>query len=197
MLCASFPISVTARQYTIENIVNRCYAITRALHSADVLSWRIITEYHDVIEEALKERDSVGLKYMVRDLEDQAVLSLSSAQRAELDMSMGGWTIDDALIWELERIRVVVQQREIRNDDEWRVIDGWLRYEESALALDVEPRSYGEQVELLETLMMEYIREHGNPDGRLRTPSGFLVHAGSLRFGQWLGVNDDVDVEVG
>ena len=178
ILCVSFPISVTAQQYAIENIVDRCYAITRALHSADVLPSRTLTEYHRVIEEALKERDSVGLKYVVRDLEDQAVLSLSPVQRAELDhsMSMGGRTINDALIWEVERVRVVVQQREIRNDEEWRVIDGWLRYEESALDLEVEPRSFGEQVELLETLMMEYVREHGNPDGRLRPPTGFLVH---------------------
>ena len=125
--------------------------------------------YYDLIEEALQERDSVGLKHMVRDLEDHAVLSLLSGQRAELDHSMsmgGGWTIDDALTWELERVRVVVQQQKIRNDDEWDVIDRWLRFEESALDLDGEPRSYGEQVEMLETLMMKYIQDHGNPDGR-------------------------------
>lgn len=44
--------------------------------------------------------------------------------------------------------------------------EAWLQHEETAHEIEFESRSYGEQVEMMEDLMMKYIQDHGNPDDR-------------------------------
>ena len=68
-----------------------------------------------------------------------------------------------------------MQQGQIKNDDEWRVVERWLQHDKTAHSLKIEPDSYGEQVELLETLMMTYVRAQGNPDDRIEEPSSYAT----------------------
>ena len=148
----------------IQNISVRCYMIVDSLTAAGALSTDEESELRKVIAIAEKERDLVGLEHVIRDLEEIASLELSPTQMNDLDRRLKGNTIDDALAWEAERVQQVVQQGQIKNDDEWRVVERWLQHEDTAHnGLEIDPTSYGEQVELLETLMLNYVKEHGKP----------------------------------
>ena len=173
-----FACPVQAQPYIdIQDMAGRCFVIMDALTAAGIQSERIDSQYRTIIAEAAREGDRVGLQHVVRDLEEQAILYLSSIQRTDLDrlLSLKGWTIDEALAWEAERVQQVVQQGQIKNDDEWRVVERWLQHEDSAHSLEINPTSYGDQVELLETLMLNYVKEHGNPDDRMRASPLILV----------------------
>ena len=170
ILCASFPISVTAQQYTIENMVrdiaDRCYKIIDALSAAGELERREEDEIRMAIAKGEKENGLVGLRHAVRDLEEWAIQDLPPAQRAELEDRLNGESLADAMDAEAKAVRPILQRGEIRNDDEWRLSWRWLGHEESAHEIEFEDRSRGEIVEMLETLMLQYVQDHGNPDGR-------------------------------
>lgn len=170
ILCASFPISVTAQQYTIENMVrdiaDRCYKIIDALSAAGELERQEEHEFRIAITEGEKENNLVGLRYAVRDLEEWAIQDLSPAQRAELEDRLNGESLADAMDAEAKAVRPILQRGEIWNDDEWHLSWRWLGHEESAHEIEFEDRSHGEIVEMLETLMLQYVQDHGDPDGR-------------------------------
>lgn len=125
-------------------------------------------EVRKVVAGAEAENNVVGLRSAIRDLEEAALQDLSAVQRSALEDRLSGESLADAMDAEAKAVRKIFVAGEIRSDDEWRLAEAWLQHEETAHEIAFESRSYGEQVEMLETLMMKYIQDHGNPDGRHR-----------------------------
>ena len=144
----------------------RCYKIIDALSAAGTLErW---DEIRKIVSESEKKQDLVGLEHVIRYLEESALQDLSLSQRADLEKQLNGESLADAMAREATLVRQILLQGEIKSDEEWRLADSWLQYEESAHEIEFESTSYGEQVEMLETWMLKYVQEHGEPDGRTK-----------------------------
>ncbi len=77
-------------------------------------------EVRKVIAGAETENDLVGLRYVIRDLEEAALQDLSAAQRSALEDRLSGESLADAMDAEAKAVRKIFVAGEIRSDDEWR-----------------------------------------------------------------------------
>ena len=151
---------------SIRDIADRCYKIIDALNAAGTLErW---DEIRRIVYEAEKKKNLVGLGDVIRYLEESALQDLSLSQRSDLEKQLNGESLADAMNREAAHVRQILLQGEIKSDEEWRLADSWLQYEESAHEIEFESTSYGEQVEMLETWMLKYVQDHGEPGGRTK-----------------------------